>query len=541
MRRALTPLLVVLALSTPLYAQTTTLADATSTTTTTAAPPTTLPDGGEEPLDLSFTSPQSTMRGFLTASRDGAWEKAAEYLDLRRMPKAQRARLGPLFARQLKTVIDRTIWLDFETLSESPDGNRDDGLPPRRELIGTVKTSKAPIDIVLERVPEPDGTQAWKIASSVVARIPVLYAEFGDGPFASVLPDFMIEVGVFEVRLWQWLALAILLALGSLLAWVLTGPLLRALSVLVPEDRRHQSTRLLAAIAGPMRLLIVISVVVAARPILALSVPAAAAFALVRKTITTVAITWLGLRVVDVVAAIADDRLRTHGRAAAVSVIPLGRRSFKIFVALIAGIVIVQNLGYDATGILAGLGVGGLALALAAQKTVENLFGGVMLITDQPVRVGDLCRFGTRTGTVEDIGLRSTRLRTPERSMVSIPNAEFAAGQIENLSLRDRMQLLTTVGLRLETTRAQLQATLEAVRALLDTVPRIDRASNSVRIVGITTNALEMQISGYVQTRDWNEFLAVREDFYMKMLDALDAAGTALVGQPPSPPPPKEP
>ena len=87
--------------------------------------------------------------------------------------------------------------------------------------------------------------------------------------------------------------------------------------------------------------------------------------------------------------------------------------------------------------LLAGLGIGGIALAFGAQKTVENLFGGVVIITDQPVRVGDLCRFGTRVGTVEDIGLRSTRLRTPERSMVSIPNAEFASGQIENLSLRD--------------------------------------------------------------------------------------------------------
>src|SRR6185503_18288046 len=269
------------------------------------------------------------------------------------------------------------------------------------------------------------------------------YAEFGDGPFASFLPDFLIEVSIFEVRLWQWIAFVVLLALGSLLAWLATGPLIRLLGIVVPEDRRHQSARLLSGLTGPLRLLVVIVVLAAARPALALSVPAATAFALVRTSATTVALTWLWLRIVDVVAAIADDRLRIHGRAGAVSVIPLGRRTFKIFVAIMAGIAIVQNLGYDATGILAGLGVGGLALALAAQKTVENLFGGVMLITDQPVRVGDLCRFGTRTGVVEDIGLRSTRIRTPERTVVSVPNAEFASTQIENLTLRDRMQLVT--------------------------------------------------------------------------------------------------
>jgi MscS family membrane protein len=239
---------------------------------------------------------------------------------------------------------------------------------------------------------------------------------------------------------------------------------------------------------------------------------------------------------VDVVAALADDRLRIHGRAGAVSVIPLGRRTVKIIVALMAGIVVVQNLGYDATGILAGLGVGGLALALAAQKTVENLFGGVMLITDQPVRVGDLCRFGNRTGIVEDIGLRSTRVRTPERSVVSIPNAEFASTQIENLTLRDRMQLWTTLGLRLETTTAQLRAVLQAVRAILEASAKVERDTTSVRFIGISTASLDVEISAYVLTREWTEFLAIREDLYLQMLDAIDAAGARLTGRPAGPP-----
>jgi MscS family membrane protein len=524
--------LVVLALATSAHAQD---APAPPTTSAASAPPTTLAGEVEQAEDTSLGSPQSSMRGFLRASSDGEWEKAAEYLDLSRVRKTGRATVGPLFARQLRTVIDRTIWIDVEALSDAPEGNRDDGLPQRRELIGPIRSSSGQVDLVLERVPE-GGKQVWKIASSVVARVPDLYAEFGDGPFVNVLPDFMIEVRVLEARLWQWLVLALLLALGSALGWLMTGPLLRLLSVLVPEDRRHQSARLLAAVAGPLRLLVVIAVVVAAMPLLALSVPAAQALTLVRKTAATAAITWLGIRIVDVIAAIADDRLRIHGRAGAVSVIPLGRRTFKIFVAIMAGIVIVQNLGYDATGLLAGLGVGGLALALAAQKTVENLFGGVMLITDQPVRVGDLCRFGTRTGTVEDIGLRSTRLRTPERSLVSIPNAEFASGQIENLSVRDRMQLLVTIGVRLDATPAQLEAALEAIRGLLDAVPRIDRGANSVRLVNVGPSAFEVQISGYVQTRDWNEFLAARETFFLQVLKALDAAGTGLAGRTAAPP-----
>jgi MscS family membrane protein len=490
----------------------------------------------EETADLGFTSPRSTMRGFLAKAKAGDWAKAAEHLDLRRVPRAHRDVTGPLFARQLKTVLDRTIWIDFDELSDSPDGVRDDGLPARRDLVGTIKTSKGNVDLAVERVSDPDGTLAWRIAGSVTARIPELYAEFGDGPFASFLPDFLLEVSVFELRLWQWLALVLVLAAGAALAWVMTVPLLRLLAVVVPEDRRHQGTRLLSGIAGPLRLIIVIAAVTAATPWLALSVPAATGLALLRKTATTVALTWLGLRVVDVVAALADDRLRIHGRAGAVSVIPLGRRTVKIIVALMAAIVVVQNLGYDATGILAGLGVGGLALALAAQKTVENLFGGVMLITDQPVRVGDLCRFGNRTGIVEDIGLRSTRVRTPERSVVSIPNAEFASTQIENLTLRDRMQLWTTLGLRLETTTAQLRAVLQALRAILEASAKVDRETTTVRFIGISTASLDVEISAYVLTREWNEFLAIREDLYLQMLDAIDAAGARLTGRPAGPP-----
>ena len=124
--------------------------------------------------------------------------------------------------------------------------------------------------------------------------------------------------------------------------------------------------------------------------------------------------------------------------------------------------------------------------------------------------------------------------------MVSIPNAEFASGQIENLSLRDRMQLLATIGLRLDTTPAQLGAVLTAMRTLLEAVPKIEKASTSVRFTGITASAFEVTISGYVQTRDWNEFLAIREDFFLKVLVAIDDAGIALTGTsatPPAPPP----
>ena len=152
-------------------------------------------------------------------------------------------------------------------------------------------------------------------------------------------------------------------------------------------------------------------------------------------------------------------------------------------------IAVLENFGFNVTGVLAALGVGGLAVALAAQKTVENLFGGVTLIADQPVRVGDLCRFGDRTGTVEDIGLRSTRLRTPERTVVSVPNGEFASMQLENFAPRDRIRLQAMLALRYETTPAQMRAVLSAISKLLLGNPKIAPNSAYARFVGFGVSA----------------------------------------------------
>src|SRR5207245_3349355 len=133
-----------------------------------------------------------------------------------------------------------------------------------------------------------------------------------------------------------------------------------------------------------------------------------------------------------------------HRHLRAMATVPLGRRSLKVFVAAVAFIAALQNFGFNVTGLIAGLGVGGLAVALAAQKTVENLFGSVSLVADQPVRLGDVCRFGDTVGTIEDIGLRSTRVRTVDRTLVTIPNAQFSTPALENRSLPYRIPVPAT-------------------------------------------------------------------------------------------------
>src|SRR5439155_709353 len=196
--------------------------------------------------------------------------------------------------------------------------------------------------------------------------------------------------------------------------------------------------------AGPLGFAIGLAVFAAGLRFLALAVPVQRFLVAGEKALAIVAATWLVLRGLDVLVARFERRLDESRHVRAVATVPLGRRTLKVFVAVVAFIAALQNFGFNVTGLIAGLGVGGLAVALAAQKTVENLFGSVSLVADQPVRVGDVCRFGDTVGTVEDIGLRSTRVRTVDRTLVTIPNAQFSTLALDNLSQRDRIPVRAT-------------------------------------------------------------------------------------------------
>jgi MscS family membrane protein len=234
------------------------------------------------------------------------------------------------------------------------------------------------------------------------------------------------------------------------------------------------------------------------------------------------------MRLVHVGADLLGERLEKEGRRSVVAMIPLGRKSVKVVLIMMAAIGLLQNLGFNVTGIVAGLGVGGLALALAAQKTVENLFGGITLTVDQPVRVGDVCKWGDQTGTVEDIGLRSTRIRTVDRTLFSVPNALLSQIEIENYSQRDKIRLQATLGLRYETSPDQLRFVLAEIRKLLASHPMIDSDQMRVRFTGFSNSSLDIEVFAYVRTPDFPEFLRVREDVCLRIMDVVRTSGTGF-------------
>jgi MscS family membrane protein len=244
--------------------------------------------------------------------------------------------------------------------------------------------------------------------------------------------------------------------------------------------------------------------------------------------IFVLAVAWAGTVVIDLVSERWHSRLDPRVQAVSYSVMPLGRQVTKLLIFLFAILSVLSVWGYNTSTILAGLGVGGLAVALAAQKTIENLFGGISVIGDRPVLVGDVCRFGDHTGTVMHIGLRSTRIRTPDRTIISVPNSQFSSMALENISGRDKIWFHPTLNLRRDTTSDQLLKVLSSLGEILRGHPKVETGALPVRFVGVGPYSLDIEVMAYVTTADYDEFLALQQELLLKMLQAVEQAGTAL-------------
>jgi MscS family membrane protein len=203
-------------------------------------------------------------------------------------------------------------------------------------------------------------------------------------------------------------------------------------------------------------------------------------------------------------------------------------RMAKILVLVLAALTLLSELGFSVTSLIAGLGIGGLALALAAQKTVENLFGAFSIGADQPFREGDFVRIEEFVGTVEAIGLRSTRIRTLDRTLISIPNGKLADMRLESLTERDRMRLACIIGLVYSTTAAQMREALEGFERVLRSHPRIWPDAVVVRFKEFGDSSLNIEIMAWFQTRQWSEFQLMRQEVLLQFMDVVEKAGSSF-------------
>jgi MscS family membrane protein len=470
-------------------------------------------------------TPRGALLGYLDACRDGDYRRAASFLNIRK--EQRRSGTPEELALKLKQVLDRKLSQDPNSISNVPEGDLTDGLESNLELFGIIKHGDRNVDLLLERVPIPEIGQIWLISSNTISLIPLVHEGIGINPIERYLPDWMSRRKVFDTALWQWFALLLLTVVALVLGNVLARTIIRSLRPLVRRTQTGLDDLLIESIRLPMQVLIALAAYRAGIVWIAPSYLLRTYLGRLLTGVIYLSIAWVLVRLVDVITTKLLSAMSGRQKTSVASIMPLTRRTLKVVAVVIAILATLSSWGYDTTALLAGLGVGGLAIALAAQKTLENLFGGVAVTTDKPVLVGDFCKYGDKIGTVEDIGLRSTRIRTLDRTVVTVPNAEFSSLQIENFGRRDKMSFRPILQLRRDTTPQQLRALLPKLRQLLIDHPLIERTPR-VRLLAISPQSLDVEIFSYVLTADYDEFLLKQEELLLALLEIIADEGAAL-------------
>jgi MscS family membrane protein len=245
-------------------------------------------------------------------------------------------------------------------------------------------------------------------------------------------------------------------------------------------------------------------------------------------TLVTAALVWASWSIINLAKSYQQEKLNKSGRPGAAKLMQPLTTLAKIFIFIFGLLFWLNNIGVNITTVLAGLGVGGLAVALALQKPIEDMMGALTIFSQAPIRVGDFVRYGAEMGVVEDIGLRTTRLRTLTNTVVSIPNARIASVEVENLSYRTKIRYWPTLRLRYDSTPDQIQAIMKQIRETLEQHELIDDDPLRVRFTDFHDDAVLIKVHSFVKTTDFNEFLEVAEEINFRIMEIVRSAGTSF-------------
>ena len=339
------------------------------------------------------------------------------------------------------------------------------------------------------------------------------------------LPRSLLQRGPQGLLIWQWIALLplalVAVSVGSLFAR-LTRKLLARIARRTPP---RWDDLLIERVQGPLCMAWAALLMHVGLPWLALRADAREWLGDVLGAVLFVAFFWMLSRGVDVAADVVSGSTLGNTRAASRSLVPLASRVAKLAVIALAVVALFSQLGYPVASLLAGLGIGGIALALAAQKTVENLFGAFSIGADRPFVEGDSIKFEDVTGTVEEIGLRSTRIRTADRSLVTVPNGRLADMRVETLSARDRMRLFCTLAIVHGTTAQQLRGVLAGLEHVLRVHPNIWPDGLTVRLIALGASSLDIEVQAWFKVSA-DDFPQCRQDVLLRFMEVVEAAGT---------------
>ena len=474
--------------------------------------------GSEEtaraPIPDSFgrDTPRQTVQGFIRALGENDYLLASNYLNL------SKADNPTTIVRQFKQALDTggRFQPDLQ-ISNIAEGNLSDQLPASQENVGVININDKSVPLILERVVSDTGEQYWQFSNDTLSAIP----EVIENTEPTLVNRYTFEAldgeSLFGYELTD-LAAAIVLTIGSfILTYLFVWLLYHFLRVLYPRVR-HTPLPL------PDKIILPLAVVIMALMLSEIMVYAGISVTL-REPINRftdiaswVALTWLLMRLVDVISTQAVNLSYRKNYIERVSILGLLRKVVKAMLLIFAVIVIFGNLGFDLTTGIAALGVGGLALALGAQKTIENLVGSVVVVADTPVRIGDYCKFGTQEGTVIDIGIRSSRVRTLNRTVVTVPNGDFSSMQIENYTSRDMFHFLHNLYIKRSADIEVIFAMVKDLDTLLNEHELTNQEWNQANILALRQDCYVIQLRCYVNSVDIIEFYGKQDILLVDIL-----------------------
>ena len=478
------------------------------------------------PIDLlGRQTPHSAVMGFLKYDQREDYATAGRYLQPlpgRDTDLAQRA-------KELKGL-QHYFKGSFGLLSDDPRGTVEPGLPPGQVRAGVFVVGGETADVILVRVDDPVAGKIWLISKDTVANIPKLYAQMErEKPtvFDRIIPGALNNQRVGGMSLARWFGWLVSIPISWLLAWLL------ALVLSAPARIRCRLRKLpfkplwQTRIRTPVIWIVAISLHGVFVYLLDPPLLYRAYYARFVATLLIVCLVWLVRSVADRGFEYEVNRTRTQQQGGE-SILVLIQRLTHIGLLIFTLLVAMAIFGFDVKTMLAGLGIGGLAIALAAQKTLENLLGGISLLMDKAVQVGDFCRIGDQLGAVEDIGLRSLKLRTLDQNLLVVPNGLLAQMQFANMQNRPKLLINQKFSLRIETHIEQLRYVLDRVQSMLNERPEIEKGSSRVRVDDFAGAAYDVELFAYVTTGNWLEFTAVRQDVILKIAEIVQDAGARL-------------
>ncbi|WP_296147285.1 mechanosensitive ion channel family protein [uncultured Flavobacterium sp.] len=475
---------------------------------------------------LGRRTPRGSVNGFLKAVSEQNYIRASQYLYLKRSFRKVRER--ERIVKVMQNLLDQSgNIIPTSLINNKETGQTDDDLDPELDLVGTVKINGQDTDLYLENTEKAGNAPLWVFSSETVDAIASVKID-ENLLVNKVLPKALQDRLLAGVPIGQWLVIIVLIAAAYFLSWGIIALLTFLVTKLWRKARTEPTQGIIEALSLPIQLYIALWFFVDFSQRVGISIIIRQRFSYLTVTVGIVAFLMLLWRITDFVSELSKNRMTVRGRVSTISVILFLRRTFKVAIFVFGGIAILGAIGIDVTTGLAALGIGGIALALGAQKTVENFVGSVTLIIDQPIRVGDFCRINDIKGNVEQIGMRSTKVRTGERTVVTIPNGLLAATNIENYAFRDRFLFNPTLDLRCETTPDQIRFLLVEIKSILYAHPMVNSEDARVRFIGFGASSLRMEINCYILVSTLDTSLEVKEDLLLRIMDIVTESGSGF-------------